>query len=494
MAIQGNEYFRNMLADPNDYDRLLMFKNVNKLLDHCVEQFPDSYSVQWAEGKKTFSDLKNDVDKVVALLKNNNVKKNDVVGLLFRNEYDFITSFFACSRIGAVAALLPLSLPNEVIERLSHLFTYHTIIFNDFSKERFESIKTLTLINASTAKDLEPSNEEVDVLPNDPACIVFTGGTTGNPKGALLSHKNLCRGALNGAYTPGNPFNHKYLSLIPFTHIFGLVKNLLSSILSGSTLYLCPNPTNFAREAAVYQPDTMVLTPGLAAMVLTLLQTYSVHMFGPAFKCIIAGGANVPPKLIKDFKKLDIDCFPGYGLTEATNLVSGNIDIASKPDSVGIAYPGQEVKVVDNELWVKGDNVFLGYFNNPVATNAILIDGWLHTGDLATIDEEGYIYILGRINNLIVLASGLKIVPEEIEFEINTHPLVKDSIVRKAINNDSIEAEVLLNKNDEEGQKQVTDFIYNEVNNKINGDIKVTKIIFRNEDFKRTPAMKIVRE
>ena len=337
------------------------------------------------------------------------------------------------------------------------------------------------------------SFELENVEPDDPACIVFTGGTTGNPKGALLSHKNLCRGALNGTYAPGKAFGLRYLSLIPFTHIFGLVKNLLYSIISGSVLYLCPNPANFVKEAAVFMPDTMVLTPGLASMVLTLMKTYSTKMFGPNFKTIIAGGANVPPKLIKEFYELGINCLPGYGLTEATNLVTGNADILTKPESVGIAYPGQELKVVNGELLIRGDNVFLGYFGNPEETNKILIDGWLHTGDLASIDGEGFVYVFGRLNNLIVLSSGLKIVPEEIESIINENKCVKDSIVRKSNENDSIEAEVLLFENNESSKQLVSDYILNEVNSRINGDVKVSKIIFREEDFKRTPAMKIIR-
>ena len=187
-------------------------------------------------------------------------------------------------------------------------------------------------------------------------------------------------------------------------------------------------------------------------------------------------------------------CLPGYGLTEATNLVSGNGDSDILPESVGIAYPGQEVKVVDGELLVKGDNVFLGYFNNPTETNKILKDGWLYTGDLARIDENGYIYILGRKNNLIVLSSGLKIVPEEIEAEIALNRLVKDSIVRKNPDNDSIEAEVLLYENSPVNQEAVRQYIFESVNNAIVGDVKITKVYYRDQDFKRTPAMKIIRE
>ena len=416
MRIDSAEYYRGLFDNPADFDKLHMYKNVNDLLNESCDLFSGQVCLQYLSGSKTYLELKNDVEFLAKVLAKNGVKKNDVVGLVFRNEYDFVSSFFACLRLGAIAALLPASLPPEVIQRLSFVFNYKHLMFNDYLAEKFAGIESLVKVNASQLDKNEQYDElpTVEVNPDDPACIVFTGGTTGNPKGALLSHKNLCRGALNGTYVTGKAFGHRYLSLIPFTHIFGLVKNLLTVFISGSTLYLCPNPANFAKEAPSFAPDTMVLTPGLGSMVLTLMKTYSPKMFGPNFKTIIAGGANVPPKLIKDFYELGIDCLPGYGLTEATNLVSGNASILTKPDSVGIAYPGQELKVVDGELYVKGDNVFLGYYGNEAATKQVLVDGWLHTGDLARIDEEGYIYILGRINNLIVLSSGLKIVPESL--------------------------------------------------------------------------------
>lgn len=494
MKINSSDYFRGILDNPKEFDQLVLFKNVNDMLDDCEKKYSSKACIQFLNGSKTYSDLKSDAMIIAKVLKESGVSKGDTVGLLFRNEYDFVISFFACSMLGAIAALLPLSLQAPVVERLSYLFRYKVILFNDFGEPQFESINSLTKINVSKLDySCGVEVEKASVLPDDPACIVFTGGTTGNPKGVLLSHKNLCRGALNGTYTIGTLFNHRYLSLIPFTHIFGLIKNLLSSILSGSTLYVCPNPASFAKEAMAFAPDTLVLTPGLASMVLTLMKTYSPKMFGPNFNTIIAGGANVPPKLIEEFYELGIKCLPGYGLTEAANLVSGNASIEKNKESVGIMYPGQELKIVDNELLVKGDNVFLGYYGNPEATNKVLIDGWLHTGDLATMDEDGFLYIYGRVGNMIVLSSGLKIVPEEIEAEISLNKLVRDSIVRKALNNDSIEAEVLLFDNSEANQEIVKEYILNEVNSKINGDIKVTNVIFRSEDFKRTPAMKIIR-
>ena len=128
---------------------------------------------------------------------------------------------------------------------------------------------------------------------------------------------------------------------------------------------------------------------------------------------------DVPPKLMEEFKKFNVSVLAGYGMTEGANLTSGNADTDTRPTSVGKIYPEQEVKLVDGEIWFRGDNVFLGYYGDPAQTAATLTeDGWLKTGDLGRFDEDGYLYIVGRIKNIIVLPSGENISPESIEEQI----------------------------------------------------------------------------
>lgn len=489
--MNSQEYFRSLMANPNDYDKLKVFDNLRDLFFDTCETFKNEPAISWNSGTKTYKELSDDVLALSFYLKDK-IFKGDNVGLVYNNEYDFVRSFFACACLGACCAIVPGMMPIEKIAGISKLFAMKLIVSNKDIEVGIPSIniRSIELKDTWTSKDLET---KVAFAKNDPVCIVFTGGTTGFPKGAVLSHRNLCRGAFNGTLVVGKIFGIKYLSLIPFSHIFGLIKNLLSSFLTGSHLYIVENPALFAKEAAMFGPEAMVLTPGLCSLVLILLKTYGRDFFGKEFNSIIAGGAHVPAKLVPAFKQFGINCCPGYGLTEATNLVSGNGSGDVKPGSVGCVYPDQEAKIVNGELWIKGDNVFLGYFNNPVASNACLEDGWLKTGDLAHFDDEGFLYIDGRVNNLIVLQSGLKIVPENIESLIGNHPAVKDAVVYKELDKDALYVEVLLYEVNDDNKKSVEDFIINKVNPELEANARVTRIVFRTEDFKRTPAMKIVR-
>ena len=129
MRIDSTKYYREMLANPEDFERLIFYKNVNEMLVDCCSRFGDQKCIQYLEGDKTFNQLNSDSNHIAKVLRDSGVKKGDTVGLLFRNEYDFVASFFACSKLGAIAALLPLSLAPEVVERLSYLFKYKTILF-----------------------------------------------------------------------------------------------------------------------------------------------------------------------------------------------------------------------------------------------------------------------------------------------------------------------------------------------------------------------------
>ena len=155
------------------------------------------------------------------------------------------------------------------------------------------------------------------------------------------------------------------------------------------------------------KPTILILVPGLCDVLMGLAKMYGPQFLGGQLKMIISGAANVPPRLMTEFDKLGISLLAGYGMTEGANLTTGNADVKTHPTSVGKVYPEQEIKVVDGEIWFRGDNVFLGYYGEPEKTKETLTeDGWVKTGDLGRIDEDGFVYITGRIKNLIILANG----------------------------------------------------------------------------------------
>ena len=232
-----------------------------------------------------------------------------------------------------------------------------------------------------------------------------------------------------------------------------------------------------------------------------LIKMYGVGYLGGNLKYIISGAANVPPKLIAEFDKIGIQLFEGYGMTEGANLTTGNIDVKERPTSVGKLYPGQEAKVVDGELWFRGDNVFLGYYGDPEKTAETLTeDGWIKTGDLVRFDEDGFMYIVGRIKNLIILGNGENVSPESIEEPFYKDPKLRDCLVKEEeVDGRPIIAIEIYPRIDDFGDTpwEEVEAYFHKLVDKVNATMPTThwinKVTVRKEDFKRSGAMKVLR-
>jgi long-chain acyl-CoA synthetase len=276
----------------------------------------------------------------------------------------------------------------------------------------------------------------------------------------------------------------------------------MTALYTGSTLYICRDTKNMFREIPAYNPTIMIMVPALAEMALGLTKVMGPKILGASLKYIVAGAAVVAPRLAREYDKLGVTLLAGYGLTESTNLVTGNPDTLENPTSVGFLYPNQEVKIVDGELLIKGDNILLEYYNDPEENKKSFDDdGYFRTGDLVKFDENGYMYIVGRIKDIIVLSSGENIAPEELESKFREIDCVRDCLIYKGTNDNGVEALVLemtprMDVIKEEGVTDIGAYCtqkINEVNNTLLNYQKISKIIIRTEDFERTPSMKIKR-
>jgi long-chain acyl-CoA synthetase len=398
--------------------------------------------------------------------------------------------------------LLPPHLDNMTVFGCSMKFGMKALVYSGALEEKLDITKAknpaLPLIEAGQLGETTAPAVE---CPGAAVCTaLFTGGTTGKSKGAKLSHKALLAGTVNGCYGIRDVFSQRYLLVLPLTHVFGLVRNLMTSLYTGSTLYVCRNNKDMFRDVAMFKPTIMVLVPALAEMALNLSNQFGRNMWGPDLKTIICGAAAVPPYLIREYDKFGIQVCPGYGLTESANLVSGNPEAMSKPESVGLIYPGMEYKIVDGELWLKGVNMMDGYFGDE--ENALAYeDGWFKTGDLVRIDEDGYLYITGRIKEIIVLSSGENISPAELEVKFYALDGVQDCFIYD-ITEDGVQQLVLevvprMAALKALGVEDVGTYLtgkIKEVNDTLPAFEKINKIIIRDSDFIRTPAMKIARQ
>jgi long-chain acyl-CoA synthetase len=282
--------------------------------------------------------------------------------------------------------------------------------------------------------------------------------------------------------------------------VFGLIRNLMTCFYTGSTLYICRNNKDMFRDAAICKPTIMVLVPALAEMALGLSRRFGRNMLGDDLKTIICGAAPVPPYLVREYAGMGITLLPGYGLTESANLVSGNPEALRKPESVGYIYGGMEYKLVDGELWLKGVNMMDGYVGGAENSTAYE-DGWFKTGDLARVDEEGFLYITGRTKEIIVLSSGENVSPAELEVKFYGIDAVQDCVVYDRTENGAqyLVLEVLprMSTVQAQGITDVEGHIREEVR-KINDTLpsfeRIQKVVLRDTDFPRTPAMKIDRK
>ncbi len=266
-----------------------------------------------------------------------------------------------------------------------------------------------------------------------PAAIFFTGGTTGTPKGAVLSHRALMRGNYNAIFKPGKVIGvHRYLALLPLSHVFGLIAGTMGCFYTGNLIYTCEDMKATIGKLPALKPTLLVIVPGICDILAGLVKMYGPGFLGGELRMIISGAANVPPRLVTIFSALGVEFCFGYGLTETANLTSANADAVTHPTSIGKIYPGQETRVVDGELQIKGDNVFSGYYKDPEKTaEAFTGDGWFRTGDLVRFDDEGFLYITGRIKNLIVLSNGENVSPESLEEPFYADPCVRDAMVKE---------------------------------------------------------------
>ncbi|MGI6316049.1 MAG: AMP-binding protein [Christensenellales bacterium] len=496
-------YFKNMTG-PDDFAKLEKPRDVPHLLTMAEERFGDRLAMAEGDVELRYAEFAGEVASMRGAIASLGLPKGANIGILMGNGINFMRTFFAITTCGHAAVLFPAATRPEVLIGGIGKYDVTALVYEPATAATVEGIRDsadIPFLTADTKGDPIPM---VSVQPEDAAVIIFTGGTTGRPKGAVLSHRALMRGTFNGAFAGlGRTFHQRYVQLIPLTHVFGLIRSFLTCVLTGSAIYPCSDMRQMFQLFAQAKPTILVMVPAMADMIFSIATRTGAGKtaLGGGLTTIICGAAPVSPSLVEKFKTLDIRLLPGYGLTETANLVSGNGEAEEYPDSVGMPYPGQELKIVDGELWVKGDHVMTCYYNDEAETKAAMEDGWFKTGDLARFDEEGRLYIVGRKKNIIVLDNGENVSPEELEKLVNDLPFVKDSLVYEGKNDfgrlvlqlevlpDPIMVKKLGIDDPEQAIRQGVD----EINKKLPEWERMLRVTVRSEDFPRSPAMKILR-
>ena len=292
--------------------------------------------------------------------------------------------------------------------------------------------------SAPAAVKEELARRQANLKPDDLATIIYTSGTTGNPKGVMLTHGNLLSNAL--AFREISPFgpDSVFFNWLPFSHIYARTVDIYVTLAVGATLCLAENAETVVANVGEVQPTNFSGVPRLYEKVLSAVQHDDPKVlgsrlrgiFGPRIDFLGSGGAPLPVAVAQAYKDAGLLLLQGYGLTESSPVISFNRRDCYKIESVGQPIPGVEVRIGDDgEVLTRGPHVMKGYWRNPQETAASLVNGWLHTGDLGRLDEDGFLFITGRKKELLVLSNGKKVVPSHIEGILLADPCIDQVVV-----------------------------------------------------------------
>jgi long-chain acyl-CoA synthetase len=350
---------------------------------------------------------------------------------------------------------------------------------------------------------VEPRREVVDRAPDDTAVILYTSGTTGTPKGAELTHANLKTNCEITRDMFGIGGDVVTLGALPLFHSFGQTCGMNATLAAGGTLSLIPR-FDPGKALEIIERDRVNLFQGVPTMYSALLHHEGHEKFDTAtLELCVSGGSAMPVELMRSFEEaFGCKILEGYGLSESSPVASFNRpDRERKPGSIGIPIEGVEMKVVDDdgndvpqgevgEIVIRGHNVMKGYWNKPDETGETLIDGWLHTGDIAKIDEDGYFFIVDRKKDLII-RGGYNVYPREIEEVLYEHPAVREAAVIGVKDDnlgEEVGAAVALKDGEEASAQELRDFVKEQV-----AAYKYPRRVWFVDDLPKGPTGKILK-
>jgi long-chain acyl-CoA synthetase len=385
--------------------------NVATLLAAAARRRSEQPALLWDDGALTWRALERRAGGVARHLARSGVQPGDVVALLLPNSWGFVAALWAGLALGAtVAPLNPLLAGDERERILGHL-------------------RPKAIVDA--APDVEAGELTPPAEPAAPAIILYTSGSTGQPKGAVLSHAALA--AANESWAGpvmGLAEGDRVLAALPLAHSFGLNGALLAPLLVGAAVVL---QERFSPEEALgaIGRHRVSVFPGVATMFARILEAPALGAADlSSLRLAVSGAAPCPWTLATEWRRrTGVRIVRGYGMTELFRPISYlAAEATDRPDSIGRAVPGVELRLVEDELWIRTPAAMDGYLRAPEETAAVLADGWFKTGDLATISRDGYVSIVGRKRELI-LRGGYSVVPAEVEAALLGHPAVAEAAV-----------------------------------------------------------------
>jgi long-chain acyl-CoA synthetase len=464
-------------------------RNLGELLANTGARYGSLEAVISPDSRLTYKQFVSLVDHVSSgLYHKYGIRKGDRVALMLKNGWEFSVGFFASMKLGAVAVPLNTAYKEEEAAfQLSDSGSTMLIMepeFRDIITEIRPEIGGVKHIFATDAEDFRELLKEkeykavnVQVEEMDSAVIMYTSGTTGKPKGAVLPHKSLIAEAMYvSELLDWRAGRDKHLCPVPLFHVTGLAMNFCGSVYAGIPVVFMKR-FNAAEALKIIEEEKITTMIGVPTIMWLMLNAPEFdHDNVSSLRCFAAGGSATPEELLRVCREKLPGCelCPGYGLTEACAMTITTVsldDALSHKGSVGRAIPLIETIVVDSsgkelpcgeagELLVRGCQAFKEYWNNPEATRKTLVDGWVYTGDVAKKDEEGYLYILDRIKDMIN-RGGEKIWSLEVENVLYRNPKVLEAVavaVPDTIFGEEVKAVIVLKPEAKATAEEVQEF------------------------------------
>ncbi len=435
--------------------------NLAMLIEDSARMFAQKKAMVFNKKVYKYRSLNETINRYANLfLEKYRIQKGKHVGILLNNSPEYIILSLAVIKTGATIIPINRFLTAREIKFIVDESDMAYLISSSDFKESFQVLSSCEKLNKILSADITATGEKIDSIPtdvncyssenlnlkiseNDPAIIIFTSGTTGYPKGAMLSHKNLISNVLS--CTEAIKVTHKdnLLLALPMFHSFTFTVCILMPLAKGAAIIGLPSikPFSLVLKSILLNRITIFIC---IPKVYDIISEKRIPFFLKPFikiRLCISGSAPLSAKTLERFKKnIRLPLLEGYGLSETSPVVSVNpIFGEQKPGSVGLPVKGVKVKIFDDnqnevqlgesgEIAVKGDNVMLGYYKKPQETSETIKNGWLLTGDIGKLDEDGYIYILDRKKDMILM-QGMNIYPREIEEVILSHHCVEEAAV-----------------------------------------------------------------
>ena len=388
---------------------MMSVSTIRELLVQAEKSFGPEDAIRYKIKKdvteaKSYTDLREDSEKFSASLAELGAAGGHVA-ITGMTSYPWIVSFMGTVNSGSVAVPLDVSLPAEEMCELIDRADATVLVLDEIradvaaiAKARCPKLKALISMQKTEQDEQaysfwqllekQEAGYAYEPEPDQLCTIMFTSGTTGKSKGVMLTHRNLAENAT--CLDMKIPPRTTILSVLPIHHAYCLSMDILKGISLGSIICINDSLLRVAKNIRLFQPDMIDL-----------------------------------------FESYGITILQVYGMTECAPVISTNVSWDIRKNSVGKLLPNCEAKVVDKELWVRGSSVMQGYYHMPEETKETLVDGWLRTGDLGYVDEDGFVYLTGRKKNLIITKNGENVSPEELENKIGEARLVQEILVRE---------------------------------------------------------------